>query len=346
MTKERVRVIVVDDSAVFRELFSSILGRNPHIEVVATAVDAFDAREKIKKYNPDVITLDVEMPGMSGLEFLQKIMALRPFPVIMCSSYTREGTDAAVQALSMGAVGVCAKPKLTDESDLAEFTRFLCNKIIGAAVASPKSSYGSPEHSAIARHVKSRRYPKLVAIGASTGGPGALERLVTELPADGPPVVVALHMAPGFSGAYARRLASLSQIQVKEAEDNDAIKDGCVYIAPSDRDIRVTCVNGERFCRIIEKEPGSAKHTPSVNTLFQSLCSLPSRELVAIMMTGMGNDGAEAMKKLHGNGVHTIVQDQDSCVVYGMPKCAVELDAANEVVALEHIAERLLAAAY
>ena len=346
MAKERVRVIVVDDSAVFRELFSSILGRNPHIEVVATAVDAFDAREKIKKYDPDVITLDVEMPGMSGLEFLQKIMSLRPFPVIMCSSYTREGADAAVQALSMGAVGVCAKPKLTNKAEVAEFTRFLCNKIIGAAVASPKSSYGNPEHSAIARHPKTRRYPKLVAIGASTGGPGALERLVTELPADGPPVVVALHMAPGFSDAYARRLASLSQIQVKEAEDNEAIKDGCVYIAPSDRNMRVVSSNGERFCNIIEKDPSSAKHTPSVDTLFQSLCSLPSRELVAIMMTGMGNDGAEAMLKLHASGVHTIVQDQDSCVVYGMPKCVIELGAANEIVALDDIAHRLLVAAY
>lgn len=338
-----ISVLVVDDSALIRHLLTTILERDPAIKVVGTAPDAHKARDLIKKLNPDVLTLDIEMPKMNGIEFLKKIMSLRPMPVLMVSSLTQAGADITFQALEIGAVDFVAKPQNDLQSSLEEMSDELISKVKIAAQARIKpydmDTFNSVvEHTAKGTCVKKR---DLVAIGASTGGVEALRCVLQTLPANMPPILIVQHMPKQFTTNFARRLDQLCNVTVVEAEDGMSVVDGHVYIAPGDAHLSLANLGGGYVCRL----DNSAKvcgHMPSVDVLFNSVADLIADHAVGVMLSGMGKDGAEAMLKLKNNGAYTIGQDEKSCVVYGMPKAAFEKGAIDIQLDLKNIAAELV----
>ncbi len=338
MTKMPINVLVVDDSALMRKLLTEIINSSPSLQVVAVAKDAIDARQKIKQYNPDVLTLDVEMPGMDGISFLAKIMQLRPMPVVMISTLTEKGAEATFQALSIGAVDFVAKPKVDLKKNLTAYTELIIEKVTNAAYANVGQDLGksasakkepAPKESPGTQNSKGRA-PSLTAIGASTGGTIALEKIITLLPADAPPVVIVQHIPPVYSAAFANRLNKKSKVEVREAKDGDKIKRGLVLIAPGDFHMEVT----RNVVRLNQHERVSG-HRPSVNVLFRSIIN--NKNCLAVLLTGMGSDGAEGLKELHDNGTTTIAQDEESSLIWGMPQRAIELGGASKVVHLDNI---------
>lgn len=336
-----IKVLVIDDSAVMRSFLGRVVGAQPDMELAGVVPDPLLAIERVRRAAPDVITLDVEMPGMNGLDFLRNLMAVRPLPVIMISSLTREGADTTLRALELGAVDFFPKPDSFAELDELAFD--IAEKIRGAAQAKVvrRRALVPPERSF--QRVARARAPAsgtVIGIGASTGGVEALRSMLTELPAEMPPILVAQHMLPGFTETFARRLDAICELQVKQAEDGEEACEGCVYVAPGGRHLKLERRLARYVLRVTEDAPVN-RHRPSVDTLFRSLQQAAGAQAIGVMLTGMGGDGAEAMLALRDGGAHTIAQDEATSVVFGMPRQAIALGAACEVVALPQMARRL-----
>jgi len=351
----KVRVLIVDDSALIRELLTSMLSRNPDIEVVGVAQDPHVARQKIKKLHPDVLTLDVQMPRMDGLTFLEKLMRLHPMPVVMVSALTDQGADLTLRAMELGAVDFVAKPKLdlahTFEAyaeDIAERVKAAARarvdclaKHAGATLQTVPRFTADAVIEKMARKVKPGSTETVIAIGASTGGTEAIKEVLMGMPADAPGIVVAQHIPEAFSGAFARRMDQHSAMRVCEAADGEAVLAGHVYIAPGSHHLLVVRSGSRYLCRLSDGPPVN-RHRPSVDVLFRSVAQVAGAHGVGVLLTGMGNDGAQGLKEMREAGAYTIAQDEMSSVVWGMPGEAVKLDAAVEVLPLEKVARGIL----
>ena len=351
--RRRIRVLIVDDSALVRSLLTEMLGSAPDIEVVGVAADAHAAREKIKRLNPDVLTLDVEMPRMDGITFLRNLMRLRPMPVVMVSSLTERGADVTLDALTLGAVDYLPKPKIDLAATLQDYRDELIEKIRTAACASvqalaPQRAALSPgpAHSADAVLPKAagprqlRTTDRIIAVGASTGGTEAIKEVLTRLPPDCPGVVIAQHIPKAFSGPFARRMDGCSAVSVCEAQDGQQILAGHAYIAPGDRHLLVVRDGARYVCRLDDGVPVN-RHKPSVDVLFRSVAQNVGRNAIGALLTGMGKDGARGLKEMLDSGSRTIAQDEATSVVWGMPGEAVALGAAEHIVPLEAVAARI-----
>jgi two-component system, chemotaxis family, protein-glutamate methylesterase/glutaminase len=336
----KIKVLIVDDSALIRNLLSEILKNNAQIEVVGTAIDPYDAREKIKQLNPDVITLDVEMPKMDGLSFLEKLMNLRPTPTIMVSTLTGKATDTAIAALELGAIDCIAKPKVHNTEELKHFSDELTAKIYNASKAKIVRTKITQTHETAHNYKLKLSAPKLIAIGASTGGVEAIGLILTKLPKQTPPIIITQHMPIGFTNSFAKRLSNICEIEVLEAADAMAVKSGRAIIACGDRHLSLKPRGSFYECKL---EDGAAVsgHKPSVDVMFNSAAEHLRSDAIGIILTGMGRDGANGLLKMHQYGAHTIAQSCDSCVVYGMPRQAVSVGAANEIIDLDKIAEAI-----
>ena len=345
-----IKVLVVDDSALMRRVLSEILNSDPAIEVVGTAADPYIARERIRSLNPDVITLDVEMPRMDGLTFLKNIMRLRPMPVVMVSSLTERGADVTFQALEIGAVDFVTKPKVGQKSGLQEQAEVIIRKVKTASRARPRMSPAAeakPKHDAGAiLPEKSEQRPfmttdRILAIGASTGGTEAIKDILVPIGNDAPIILATQHIPPMFSAAFANRLDSLCRIRVVEAEDGMPLMPGNAYIAPGDAHLLLGR-DGARYVAQLSRGPAVNRHRPSVDVLFRSVAQNAGRNAVGVILTGMGNDGAKGLLEMREAGARTIAQDEATSVVWGMPGEAVKLDAACEVLPLERICSRMM----
>ncbi|MCW5692853.1 MAG: chemotaxis response regulator protein-glutamate methylesterase [Pseudolabrys sp.] len=338
---KKVRVLIVDDSAVIRQLLQMLLSQDPEIEVVGTAGDPLIARDRIKALNPDVVTLDVEMPNMDGVTFLRKIMTLRPMPVIMVSTLTQAGAETTLEALEIGAVDFVAKPVKDVAQGLAEIAGELQAKVKQAARA--RVGRGS---AALAPAKPRRAYnagagERLVAIGASTGGVEALKKVLMQLPAECPPIVITQHMPPRFTAAFAERLNRECPMKVSEATHNEVIEAGHVYIAPGSHHLEVVRAGNEYRCTLSDSAPVSG-HRPSVDVLFRSVAKVAGKAAVGSILTGMGKDGAEGLLAMRQAGAYTLGQDEASALIYGMPRVAFERGAVMRQVSLSHMAEAIL----
>lgn len=344
MTKP-IRVVVVDDSALMRQMLTDLLSRPGVIEVVGAARDPYEARELIKAKNPDVITLDVEMPRMDGISFLEKIMTLRPMPVVMVSSLTREGSDAAVRALELGAVDCVAKPNGSDGRGMEAMAAELVDKIRIASAA--RLSAPRAQAAAGKGRIKTRgkgTFKRFIAIGASTGGVERIRDLLSAMPPDCPPIVVTQHMGPHFVPSFAARLDALSEPAVAVATEGARLQIGAVYIAPGDRHLTIAKDSKGFYCRLQDSPPVSG-HRPSVDVLFQSVAAAAGSTAVGVILSGMGRDGAAGMLAMRKAGCHTVGEQESSCVVYGMPRAAMESGAVVTEMPLSQIAAEMLRAA-
>ncbi|MFO7955322.1 chemotaxis response regulator protein-glutamate methylesterase [Thioalkalivibrio sp.] len=341
-----VRVLVVDDSALVRKLLTEILSQAPDIEVVATASDPFDARTKIKQHEPDVLTLDVEMPRMDGITFLRNLMRLRPMPVVMVSSLTEDGADVTLEALEVGAVDFVTKPKVDVSHALQEYADVLIAKVRTAAgirlQARSAPPAAPPQRLAAASGGRFRTTDRVIALGASTGGTEALREVLTALPPDAPGILITQHIPSGFSRAFAERMDRNTALGVKEAEDGDIVTPGHAYVAPgTDYHLRLARDGARYVCRLDRGGPVN-RHRPSVDVLFNSAAEQAGANVVAALLTGMGDDGARGLKALREAGAHTIAQDENTSLVWGMPGEAVKRDAAAQVLPLGGIAAALI----
>lgn len=337
---KRIRVLAVDDSALMRNLLSAVINQQPDMEMVGTAPDPLIARELIKKLNPDVLTLDIDMPRMDGLEFLSRLMRLRPMPVVMISSMTTRGSKATLMALEQGAVDFLPKPDQQTAGDLEHWSVLVAEKIRAAANASLNRRHaGEPDRPPLRGvHV---RQESIIAIGASTGGTEALRRVLMPLPKDCPGIVIAQHMPSGFTRSFAQRLDSLCTIAVREGEDGQAVEPGTALIAPGDRHMHLVRHGKGYQVRLSDTAPVN-RHRPSVDVLFDSVAQQAGRHASAAILTGMGSDGARGLLQLRNAGAYTLAQSEATCVVFGMPREAIALGAARQVVDLDDISQRLL----
>ena len=359
---KKVHVLIVDDSAVVRQILREILSSDDGIEVVGTAADPYVAREKIKKLCPDVITLDVEMPKMDGISFLRNLMRLRPMPVIMVSSLTEEGADIALEALGLGAIDYVSKPKEDIAENLAEYSQEIIDKVKAAASArivssahdessvdSPDSikQAAEPSHSTTTvlnksprSKTKSKTNERIIAIGASTGGTEAIKEILINMKADSPAMVITQHIPSAFSAAFARRMNTVSSMLVGEAKHGEEIKYGHVYIAPGDRHLVLTKKAGKYYCVLDDGDPVN-RHKPSVDVLFRSVAQNAGSNAIGVILTGMGADGARGLGEMRETGAITMAQDEQSSVVWGMPGTAVKLNAVDHVMSVNNIASKL-----
>jgi two-component system chemotaxis response regulator CheB len=337
-----INVLVVDDSAVIREVLARTLTRDGDISVVGTAVDPLDARTKIKALAPDVVTLDIEMPNMNGLAFLDKLMRLHPIPVVMVSTLTRRGASETLLALELGAVDFVAKPSTDLAGGLEAFGAGLRDKV-RAAAASDVRARTAPAAPAARLRTAAAPPGALIAIGASTGGVEAIRRVLGDMPPDCPPIVIAQHMPAGFTTRFAARLDELSAISVVEAEDRLPLESGHAYVARGDWHLRVERSSGQLKCRLGQDEPISG-HRPSVDVLFESVARVAGPMAVGAILTGMGRDGARGLRLMREAGAYTVGQSPASALVYGMPRVAFEEGAVMEQAPVELVAARLAAA--
>lgn len=338
----RIKVLVVDDSALMRRLLVEFLTSDPQIEVVGSAPDPFVAREKIKQLNPDVLTLDVEMPRMDGLTFLENLMRLRPMPVVMVSSLTERGAEITLQALELGAVDFVTKPKIDLEAGIRQYADELIAKIKSASKARVRginTLHAPPKPSTTKRLFRTTE--KLIAIGSSTGGTEAIKDVLMGMPADAPAIVIAQHIPAAFSGPFAQRMDRSCAMRVCEAQDGQQIVPGHVYIAPGDWHLRVVRDGARYVCRLDQSAPVN-RHRPSVDVLMNSVAQNAGTNAVGAILTGMGDDGARGLLTMREAGCRTLVQDEASSVVWGMPGSAFKLGAAEQVLPLSRIAEALL----
>src|SRR5579871_1135512 len=356
IARRRVRVLIVDDSALVRSLLTRILAEDPELEVVGTAADAYVARDKIKALRPDVLTLDVQMPRMDGLQFLRNLMRLRPMPVVMCSSLTASGAEVTLAALELGAVDFITKPHIDLEHELSAYAGELIEKIKGAArarvralvdAADPLAGSGAAIQAArgtrppAAARGRSQTADQIIAIGASTGGTEAIRQILTRLPADCPGVVIAQHIPRAFSQHFAARMDACSALSVQEAADGVLIQAGRAYIAPGDRHLLVERDGAHYRCRL-QDGPAINRHRPSIDLLFSSMAHELGAQGIGVILTGMGADGARGLQQMRSSGAQTLAQDEASSVVWGMPGAAVALGAVDRVLPLEQIAAALL----
>ena len=347
----KTSVVVVDDSALVRSLLTEIINRQPDMTCVGAAADPLVAREMIRSLNPDVITLDVEMPRMDGIDFLAKLMRLRPMPVVMVSTLTERGAEVTLKALELGAVDFVAKPKIGVADGLRQLGADITEKIRTAARAQVKKLVTPPPAAAGATGPLRAAAPvpslgrlsteKIVFIGASTGGTEATKEVLMGLPPDAPAVVITQHMPPGFTKSYSARLDGLCRIRVKEASDGERVLPGHAYIAPGGLHLSVERSGANYIARVQDGEPVN-RHKPSVEVLFKSAARVVGPNALGIMLTGMGADGARAMREMRDAGSYNFVQDEASCVVFGMPREAIAAGAAHEVLPLTRIAPALL----
>lgn len=349
----KIRVVVVDDSALVRSLLAEIINRQRDMECVGTANDPLVAREMIRELNPDVITLDVEMPRMDGIDFLGRLMRLRPMPVVMISTLTERGAEVTMKALELGAVDFVAKPRVGLANGINELASLIVDKIRVAAVARVRRAAPPPRHAAAAS-TSEVAHPapaaallgrlsteKLICIGASTGGTEAIREVLVQMPADSPAIVITQHMPPGFTTSFAARLHGLCQITVKEAVNGERILPGHAYIAPGGTQFHVAR-SGANYVAVVDDGAPVNRHKPSVEVLFKSAATVVGRNAFGIMLTGMGNDGAVAMREMKDAGSYNYVQDEASCIVFGMPREAIAHGAADEVLPLNQIAPALI----
>jgi two-component system chemotaxis response regulator CheB len=349
-TKERIKVLIVDDSALVRRLLTEMLTSDPAIKVLGTAHDAYDAREKIKALNPDVLTLDVEMPRMDGLTFLRNLMRLRPMPVIMVSSLTERGAEVTLDALSVGAVDYLSKPKIDLAATLADYRDELIAKVKAAAsarVRAPSAAGAASADAVLAKRAPQRQLrttERIIAIGASTGGTEAIKDVLIHLPPDTPGIVITQHIPKLFSGAFARRMNACCQLSVCEAEDGQQVLRGHAYIAPGDKHLLLVRDGARYVCRLDEGPPVN-RHKPSVDVMFRSVAQQAGRNAIGVILTGMGKDGAMGLKEMRDAGSRTLAQDEATSIVWGMPGEAVAVGGAAEVMPLGDIYIRVLALA-
>ncbi|WOB09597.1 chemotaxis response regulator protein-glutamate methylesterase [Piscinibacter gummiphilus] len=347
----KTRVIVVDDSALVRSLLAEIINRQPDMECIGAAADPLVAREMIRNLNPDVITLDVEMPRMDGIDFLSKLMRLRPMPVVMVSTLTERGAEVTMKALELGAIDFVAKPKIGVADGLRLLAEDITDKVriaskahIRKAVVPAPAAPGcpTPARPAVNSSPLGRlSTEKIIFIGASTGGTEATKEVLMNLPPDCPAVVITQHMPPGFTKSYAARLDGLCKIRVAEARDGERILPGHAYIAPGGFHLSVERSGANYLARVQDGDPVN-RHKPSVEVLFKSAARVVGPNALGIMLTGMGGDGARAMKEMRDAGSYNYVQDEASCVVFGMPREAINAGAAHEVLPLTQIAGKLV----
>ena len=350
----KIRVLTVDDSALMRQVLAQLLSKDPGIEVVGSAPDPFIAREKIKALNPDVITLDVEMPKMDGLTFLEKLMAGHPMPVVMVSSLTEAGCQTTLRALELGAVDFIAKPKLDLREGMEEVAQDLIAKIKAAAMAKVggKGAGGRGKTEPLASRLLPtassamiKTTDTIIAIGSSTGGTEALRAVLEVLPPNTPPIIVTQHMPERFTKTFANRLNDLCRISVKEAEDGDSVLPGHALIAPGS--YHMTLVrNGARYTVRINQDPPVNRHRPSVDVMFDSVARYAGANTIGVILTGMGGDGARGMLAMKQAGAYTIAQDEASCVVFGMPKEAIKLGGVDKILPLSEIPNAIVAYVY
>jgi two-component system, chemotaxis family, protein-glutamate methylesterase/glutaminase len=335
-----VRVLVIDDSALMRQILAEFLSADPGIEVVGSAPDPYVARDLIKQLHPDVLTLDVEMPRMDGLTFLENLMRLHPLPVVMVSSLTEQGAEVTLQALELGAVDFVTKPKLDVARGMAAYAGDLAAKIKAAACAHPRQRSAAPALRPPARRPFGTT-EKIIAVGASTGGTEAIREVLERMPADAPAMLITQHIPAAFSGPFAARMDRHSAMSVCQAEDGQQVVPGHVYIAPGDRHLQLAR-NGARYvCRLSDAPPEN-RHRPSVDVLFHSVAQQAGANAIGVVLTGMGDDGARGLLAMLRAGAATLVQDEASCVVWGMPGAAARLGAADQVLPLTAIPEQLL----
>jgi two-component system chemotaxis response regulator CheB len=350
---DKIRVLIVDDSRMIRDVLTDILSDQPDIEVVGAAADAFEARDKIKDLNPDVVTLDVEMPKMNGLEFLDRLMRARPTPVVMISSFTERGSEITFRALELGAVEFVTKPKLNEQTP-DDYGQMIAEKIRAAKSARLKGPRKAD--SAFAASVEATMPPvmkrpvprgvktsdQIIAVGASTGGTEAIREFLVGMPPDCPGILIVQHMPENFTRMFAERLNGLCQITVKEAEHNDPILPGHAYIAPGGKHLWVKRDEGQLLAKL-STEPPMNLHRPSVDFLFMSAAKFLGADAIGVIMTGMGKDGAKGMLEMKKKGAYNIAQDEATSVIFGMPREAIELDATHEVAPLGKLRDRALA---
>jgi two-component system chemotaxis response regulator CheB len=349
---KKIRVMIVDDSAVVRQTLEELLSSDPEIEVMASAADPIIAAEKLKHDIPDVITLDVEMPRMDGITFLRKIMSQHPIPVVMCSSLTEKGSETLVKAMEYGAVEVIQKPRIGAKKFLEESKILICDAVRGAARArikpiakkkleiTPKLTadavLAKPQSNAMIKTTE-----KVIVVGASTGGTEALRVFLEAMPADAPGIVIVQHMPEKFTKAFAGRLNDQCKISVKEAVDNDTVIRGLALIAPGNRHALLKR-SGARYYVEVKDGPLVSRHRPSVDVLFRSAARYAGKNALGVIMTGMGDDGARGMLEMKETGAYNIAQDEATSVVFGMPKEAIKRGAADNVLALEMIAVEVI----
>jgi two-component system, chemotaxis family, protein-glutamate methylesterase/glutaminase len=351
---QKIKVLCVDDSALIRSLMTEIINGQPDMEVVATAPDPLVARELIKQHNPDVLTLDVEMPRMDGLDFLEKLMRLRPMPVVMVSSLTERGSEITLRALELGAVDFVTKPRVGIRDGMLDYAEKLADKVRAAARARVRQAApaghpaaGGAHPAAAATHAPLFNNPlvsteKLIIVGASTGGTEAIREVLVPLPPDAPAVLIAQHMPPGFTKSFAQRLNGLCRITVKEAEHGERVLPGHAYIAPGHAHL-LLARSGANYIAHLSEEPPVNRHRPSVDVLFRSAAQHAGKNAIGVILTGMGRDGAAGLLDMRRAGAYTLAQDEASCIVFGMPREAIALGAADDISPLADMSRRVMA---
>ncbi len=344
------KILVVDDSAVMRRLLTEMINATPDLEVVGAAEDAHVARELIKTLNPDVVTLDVQMPRMDGLEFLERLMRLRPTRVVMVSAFTRAGSETTLRALELGAIDFIGKPRADNPQALADYAEELADKLRGAAAARlrrvPTRADASPALAPVSAGAvrAADSGTRIVFIGASTGGTEAIKEVLLGFPADCPPTLMVQHMPENFTASFAKRLDSLCAPRVIESQGGEKIESGTVYLAPGHSHLQIRKVAGGYVTELLATPPVN-RHRPSVDVLFDSAAQLIGKNALGVILTGMGKDGAQGLLRMRQAGARTFGQDEASCVVYGMPREAALIGAVEEVVSLDQMARRVLASA-
>ena len=337
-----IKVLIVDDSPLIRGILTEVIQQANDLEVVGSAEDPYQAREMIKSLNPDVITLDIEMPKMDGISFLRNLMRLRPMPVVMISTLTQQGSPITLEALEIGAVDFIAKPKVNVAEQLQHYAETVQEKVRTAATARlrPYRTSEAAAHKAQLPSGQSFERNSIIAIGASTGGTEAIKEVLVQMPKDAPPIVITQHIPPVFSTSFAMRMDKTCAMHVKEAEDGDILEFGRVYIAPGDKHLKVVNKGLNKVC-VLDDGALVNRHKPAVDVLFDSLKPF-AKHVSAVLLTGMGSDGARGMLDLLEAGAKTAAQDEQTCVVWGMPKAAVDMNAAQKVLPLQSVAAHLL----
>lgn len=344
----KTKVLICDDSALIRSVMTEIVSSQPDMEVVGVAPDPLVARELIKQTNPDVLTLDVEMPKMDGLDFLEKLMRLRPMPVVMVSSLTERGSEITLRALELGAVDFVTKPKISIQSGMREYTEMIVEKIRAAAKAhvKPKQAIaaGAPRGDVTLPQIRNplTSSEKLIIIGASTGGTEAIKDFLTQMPSDCPGILITQHMPEGFTRSFAKRLDGLCKISVKEAESGERILPGHAFIAPGHSHL-LLARSGANYVTQLDQGPPVNRHRPAVDVLFNSAAACAGKNAVGVILTGMGKDGALGMLEMKKAGAYNFAQDEASCVVFGMPREAIAVGATDEVGSLHDLPGMVLA---